>query len=185
MSTQDPEWLALPPLLGDLRQSPEEWRNISFLHLALAAVVQSQACLSPFYWLLLFRPNHFFTWLPYSFLSFCLTLPFMVFSLTAVKVREWEGRPGLWEGLVRVASPRSNTFLFWSLSPQLRHCLGSRPGCYGNSKILRKLWLPFPRGRCPPFLAGPLPITLTCPRQLAPCLYLDGFTPSPLAPSLL
>ena len=32
----------------------------------------------------------------------------MIFSVTAVKVREWEGRPGFWEGLVYVANPRSN-----------------------------------------------------------------------------
>lgn len=62
-----PEWLALPPLLGDLRQRPEESRNASALHFALA---QPWARLFPFYWALLFYPSHFFTWLPYSsFLS--------------------------------------------------------------------------------------------------------------------
>lgn len=46
----------------------------SFLYLALAATVQPQTRLFPFCWPLLFCPNHFFTRLPYSFLSFCLTL---------------------------------------------------------------------------------------------------------------
>lgn len=41
----------------------------------------------------------------------------MIFSSTAVKVGEWEGRPGFWEGLVRVANPRSNTFPFLVLKP--------------------------------------------------------------------
>lgn len=68
VQTQAPEWLALPPLLGDLRLSREESRTVLFLHSALAAVGQSQARLSPFYWLLLFCPNRFFTWLPF-FLS--------------------------------------------------------------------------------------------------------------------
>ena len=58
---------ALPPHLGDLRQSLEEWRPTSFLHFAaVAVVVQPLPCLSPFYWPLLFCPNHFFTWLPHS-----------------------------------------------------------------------------------------------------------------------
>lgn len=75
--------------------------------------------------------------------------------------------------------------VFWSLSPQLCQCLGSRPGCYGNSKALRKPWLPFPRGRCPPFLAGPLPIALTCPfpacfTQIASLRHLSPLAPSPL-----
>lgn len=87
----------------------------SFLHLALAALVWPWARLSPFHWPLLFCPNHCFTWLPYSFLSFCLTLPLMIFSLTAVKVREWEGRPGFWEGLVGVWQTQGQTHsLFWS-----------------------------------------------------------------------
>lgn len=47
-------------------------------------------------------------------------------------------------------------------APWLCRCLGSRPGCYGNGQALRKPWLPFPRGPCPPFLAGPLP---SCPLQ--------------------
>lgn len=51
------------------------------------------------------------------FLSFSLTLPLMTFSLTAAKVSGWEGRPGFWEGLVRVANPRSNTFRFLVLEP--------------------------------------------------------------------
>lgn len=49
---------------------------------------------------------------------FYLTLPLWIFSLTAAKVREREGRPGSWEGVGCVANPRSNTSLFWSLSPQ-------------------------------------------------------------------
>lgn len=136
----------------------------------------------------MFCSNHFFTWLPYSFLSFFLTLP-LIFSLTAVKVREWKGRPGFREGVGCRANSRSNTFPFLVLEPPLPlplcQCLGSRPGCYGNSKALRNPWLPFLGGLCPFFLAGPLPITLTCPLPAYPRLYPDCFPPSPLGPSQL
>ena len=126
-------------------------------------------------------------WLPYSFLSFCLTLP-LIFSLTVVKVREWEGRPGFWEGVGCRANSRSNTFPFLVLEPPPHHpppALGSRPGCYGNSKTPRNPWLPFLGGLCPLFLEGPLPITLTCPLPACLRLYPDCFPPSPLAPSQL
>lgn len=41
----------------------------------------------------------------------------MIFPLTAVEVKEWEGRPGFWERLVCVANPRSNRVPFLVLEP--------------------------------------------------------------------
>lgn len=42
----------------------------------------------------------------------------MLFALTAVKVREWEGKSDFWAGLtVWVVKPRSNAFPFLVLEP--------------------------------------------------------------------
>lgn len=130
----------MPPLLGDPRRAGggEAW-PVSGLCPGLAAWSSPGPPLS-FSLASFVLSNHFCMRLPYSFLFFCLTLPLWIFSLTAVKVREWEGRPGSWEGLVCVANPRSNTSLFWSLSPPgpPRRCPGSGPGCHGSSQVQRK-----------------------------------------------
>ena len=128
----------------------------------------------------MFCSNHFSTWLPYSFLSFCLTL-LLIFSLTAVKVREWEGRPGFRERLGHGANSRSNTFPFLVLEPP-----GSASAWAAGLVAMEtaRPWLPFPRGLCPPFLAGPLPSPLPVPSRLV-LVFIQIASPSSLAHSQL
>lgn len=90
----------------------------SFLLLALAAMVQPQPCLSPFFPLTsfvwsqsLFQVTAFYS-LPAVWISA------MLFALTAVKVKEWEERSDFWVGLTAwVVKPRSNAFPFLVLEP--------------------------------------------------------------------
>lgn len=55
-------------------------------------------------------------------------------------------------------------------APWLRQCLGSWPGCYGNSKAPRKPWLPFPEVPVLFSLLALFPSPLPVPSWLAPCL---------------
>lgn len=88
----------------------------------------------------------------------------MILSLTAVKLREWEGRPGFCEGLVCVANSRSHTFPFLVLEPLGSASVWAAGLLLWKQQGLEKALASFPGGPSPPFLAGPLPSTLTCPR---------------------
>lgn len=105
----------------------------------------------------------------------------LIFSLTAVKVREWEGRLGFQERLGRGANSRSNMFPFLVLEPP-----GSASAWAAGLVAMEtaRPWRPFPRGLCPPFLAGPLPSPLPVPSQLV-LVFIQIASPSPLARSQL
>lgn len=153
----------MPPPLGDLRQSLEESRSGLSLHLASWSSPRPAS--------LLF--TGLFCSVQSLFHVVALFFPFFLFDTPFDDVffdcSEGEGVGGkawLLGGTSTCGKPKVKHIPFLvleSLSPTRHQCPGSRPGCYGSSKVLRKPWLPFPRGRCPPFRAGPLPITLTCP----------------------
>lgn len=156
------ERLALPPLLGDPRRAGGSEAGL-FLRCALAAR-SSPARPSPCPWPLLFCPI--------TFACGCLILsfflpdtPFMDILFDCSEGEGVGGKAWLLGGTSMCGKPKVKHIPFLVLEPPRPTPPVPRPRAWlpWKQSSPEKAWLPFPRGRCPPFLAGPLPIPVLSP----------------------